>query len=41
MRKEGLEELILTGHVNGKRSIGRQRLMYLESLSKLMTEEAD
>ena len=41
MRKEGLEELMLTGRVNGKRSRGRQRLTYLESLSKWMTEQVD
>ena len=40
-RKEGLEELMLTGRVNGKRSRGRQRLTYLESLSKRMTEQVD
>ena len=41
MRKEGLEELMLIGRVNGKRSRGRQRLTYLESLSKWMTEQVD
>ena len=41
MRKEGLEELMLTGRVNGKRSRERQRLTYLESLSKWMTEQVD
>ena len=40
-RKEGLEELMLTGRVNWKRSRGRQRLTYLESLSKGMTEQVD
>ena len=40
-RKEGLEELMLTGRVNVKRSRGRQRLTYLESLSKWMTEQVD
>ena len=33
--------MILTGRVNGKRSRGRQRLTYLESLSKWMTEQVD
>ena len=32
---------MLTGSVNGKRSRGRQRLTYLESLSKWMTEQVD
>ena len=41
MRKELLEELMLIGRVNGKRSRGRQRLTYLESLSKWMTEQVD
>ena len=40
-RKEGLEELMLTQRVNGKRSRGRQRLTYLENLSKWMTEQVD
>ena len=41
IRKEGLEELMLAGRVNGKRSRGRQSLTYLESLSKRMTEQVD
>ena len=41
MSKEGLEELMLTGRVNGKRSRGRQRLTYFESLSKWMTGQVD
>ena len=41
MRKEGLEELMQTGRVNGNRSRGRRRLTYLESLSKWMTEQVD
>ena len=40
-RKEGLEELMLTGCVNGKRSRGRQRLTYLQSLSNWTTEQVD
>ena len=41
MRKERLEEVILTGRVDGKRSRGRQRLKYLESLRKWMTKRVD
>ena len=33
--------MLLTGRVNGKRNRWRQRLTYLESLSKLMTEQVD
>ena len=41
MRKEGVEELMLTGRVNGKRSRGRQTLTNLESLIKWMTGQVD
>ena len=41
MRKEGLEDMMLIGRVNGKWSRGRQRFAYLESLSKWMTEQVD
>ena len=41
MRKEGLQDLMLAGRVDGKRSRERQRLMYLESLSKWMTDQVD
>ena len=41
MRKEGLEELMLTGCVNGKSCIGRQRLMYLENKSKWITGQVN
>ena len=34
MRKNGLEELILTGCVDGKRSRGRQREKYLKNLNR-------
>ena len=40
-RKEGLEESMLTGCVNGKRRRERHRLTHLESLSKWMTEQVD
>jgi hypothetical protein len=39
MRKEGLENLILTGHIEGKKSRGRQRLMFLQSLNNWMVEQ--
>ena len=34
MRKEGLENLALTGKIDGKRSRGRRRVMWLSSLKK-------
>ena len=34
MRKEGLEELALTGMINGKRGRGRPRMMYLRSIAE-------
>ena len=40
MRKEGLEEQILTGMIEGKRSRGRQRLKYIECLGKWMNVES-
>ena len=39
MRKNGLEELILTGSVDGKRSRGRQREKYLTNLSRWVAEQ--
>ena len=39
MRKERLENLTLTGRIEGKRSRGRQRLTYLGSLSKWMAAQ--
>ncbi len=38
MRKEGLENLILTGRIEGKRDKGNQRVTFLAGLSKWMTE---
>ena len=34
MRKEGLENLMLIGYIEGKRDKGRQRQAYLGSLSR-------
>ena len=34
VRKENLEHLIVTGKIEGKRSKGRQRQTYIDSLSK-------
>ena len=39
MRKNGLEELILRGSVNGKRRKGRQREKYLTKLSRWVTKQ--
>eukprot|EP00795_Rhopilema_esculentum_P004183 gene4183-biopygen11953 len=39
MRKEGLEEIIITGKIEGKRGRGRPRLNYLASLSKWMQDQ--
>ena len=39
MRKNGLEELILTGSVDGKGSRGRQREKYLTDLSRWVVEQ--
>ena len=36
MRKEGLENLSVTGKINGKRSRGRQRITYIASISRWM-----
>lgn len=41
VRKEGSEELMLTGSVNGKGSRGRQRLTFLGILSKWMIKQID
>ncbi|KXJ06801.1 hypothetical protein AC249_AIPGENE15317 [Exaiptasia diaphana] len=35
LRKEGLEGLMCTGRINGRRSRGRPRKMYLDSLTKI------
>ena len=39
MKKEGLENLKITGKIEGKRRRGRQQLTYLESLSKWMAAQ--
>ena len=39
LRKNGLEELIPTGSVDGKRSRGGQREKYLTNLSKWMAQQ--
>ena len=42
MRPENLEQSLITGHINGKRTWGRQRYNYLNQLqiyTKLNTEE--
>lgn len=39
MRKEGLENLILTGHTEGKRDSGIQRITCLTSLCKWLAEQ--
>ena len=39
MRKEGLEEIIITGKIEGKRGRGRPGLNYLTSLSKRMQDQ--
>ena len=39
MRKESLENLTLTGHIEGKKSRGRPRIKYLNSLSTWMAEQ--
>jgi len=39
MRKDGLENLTITGKIEGKRSRGRQRITYLESLSKWIASQ--
>ena len=38
MRKEGLENLMLTGYIDGKRDKERQRQTYLGSLSRWLEE---
>ena len=38
MRNVGLQNLIMTGKIEGKRSRGRQHLTYLKSLGKWMAE---
>ena len=37
MRKEKLENLTVTGKIEGKRSRGRQRINFMESLSSWVT----
>ena len=39
MRKESLENLTLTGRMDGKKSRGRPRIKYLTSLSTWMAEQ--
>ncbi len=39
MRKGGLENLSLTGRIQGKRARGRQRMTYMESLCKWMNTQ--
>ena len=39
MRKNGLEELILIGSVDGKKNRGRQREKYLTNLSRWVAEQ--
>jgi len=34
MRKEEIEELVVTGRIEGKRDRGRQRLTYVSSMEK-------
>ena len=37
-RKEGLENLALTGKIVGRRSRGRRRILWMDSLQKLLEE---
>ena len=37
-RKEGLENLALTGKIVGRRSRGRRRILLMDSLQKLLEE---
>ena len=39
MRKEGLENLVLTGKIEGSRGRGRPRETYMSSLCKWMREQ--
>lgn len=39
MRKDGFENLALTGHILGNRSRGKQKVTYLSSLSDWITEQ--
>lgn len=41
MRKEGLENLAVTGRVEGKRSRGRQRTTYVDRLRERLTNESN
>ena len=36
MRKHGLENIVVTGKIEGKRSRGRPRLNFMKSLSQLL-----
>lgn len=39
MRKDGFENMILTGQIEGKKDKGKQSITYLLSLSKLMVDQ--
>lgn len=39
MRKENLENMTLTGHLEGKRGRGKQCMAYLTSLCKCLAEQ--
>ena len=41
MRSEGMENLMLTGKIEGKRSRGRQRLKFITSLNKEILNRSD
>ena len=41
MRSEGMENLMLTGKIEGKRSRGRQRLKFITSLNKEIVNRRD
>ena len=40
LRKDGMENLCITGFVEGKRGRGRQRITFLDSLTKWMNGKA-
>ena len=39
LRKEGLENLSLTGKIEGKRGRGRKRILWMDSLKKWLEEK--
>ena len=39
MRRDGLENIIITGMINGKRSRGRQRVKHLDGLKMWVQKE--